>query len=133
MTDLEMAAAFRAAADYFRQNGWCQFDPGEDGGPRCATGGLRSVSDRAWELSAVAGKRVPAEINPMLFMEKDRRFLLHAVGDCLSEGHLVQWNDAPGRTKEDVIALFEDLAADLELRHQIKSQPVEAPKQEVLV
>jgi hypothetical protein len=104
MTDLEIALKLRQAANGVRRGWWQCGDGVHEPGGHCAENWLMyPLEDLQFDYDAV-----PA------------RVLLEA-----RVGYVPRWNDEPGRTKEEVIALFEGLAADLELRHQIKSQPVE--------
>jgi hypothetical protein len=106
MTDLEMAARLRRAADAVR-GAWWQCGDGDglvkERGGQCA---------RNW-LSYPDGDNV-------LYRES------WPVSDLVEERlgrSIYGWNDAPERTKQEVIALFEGLAHDLELRHQIAASP----------
>ncbi len=106
MTDLEMAAKFREAAQGVGR-GWNKYTIGHphlEAGAQCALGWLTVVAghDGAIALYRLANER---------------------LGQVLPE-----WNDAPARTRQDVIALFEDLAHDLELKAQIAAQQGEDEK-----
>lgn len=78
------------AAEYLRVHGWVQ-RMGDPGGPRCAVGAVISVHQGPERLDAYAAFADAAGI--------DLRAL--SIGD---------WNDAPGRTAEEVIAAFERAA-----------------------
>lgn len=68
------------AADYIEQHGWCQGRYGKDGGPRCASGAILSVSDEgSWQLACERFKK---------------------VYDCAP----CTFNDVPGRTVAEVCA-----------------------------
>ena len=79
------------AAEYLRKYGWIQWETGNHGGPRCALGALESV-----DIDSV-------------YDDAEYR-LLRTVG----ASSVVKWNDAPGRTVEEVIAAFEKAAAECE-------------------
>lgn len=72
------------AADYIREHGWCQGTMMSLGGQVCIFGALTAV---------LGGRMLSA-----------RAFLDKALG---MPAHW--WNDAPGRTKEEVIAKLEEI------------------------
>lgn len=79
--------ALNAAADYIEQNGWFQDEPADAGdGTACAI----------WALDEVAGG----------FYNDARNALVNHLGLRELRLSVIQWNDAPGRTKEEVIAAF---------------------------
>lgn len=102
-----MAGKFRKVATILGRDGWLQGERGADGGPRCALGAIYGAQNSQYASADTS----------QLYTVACERFGNHNV---LS---LVTWNNDLGRTKEEVIAFFEDLAADLELRHQIKTRP----------
>ena len=79
-----------AAADYIRDHGWCQHMLWDYGGRVCIYGALIKVSE---------------------YPERN----LGLIGG----GKVILWNNAPGRTKEEVINLLEDTAWK-ELEHDNK-------------
>lgn len=92
----EQKALFRAA-EYIRHNGWCQ--GGVQAGARvCLVGSLYIGLGLK-----VSGCNI-LKIEPLLQKVQN---VAEAHGIC----NLAEWNDAPGRTKEEVIALLEKAAA----------------------
>lgn len=80
----------KAAADYIRKHGWCQGTTREfDGGPCCALGAV-------WSVCGSLGGFNTEELERAIKSEID--------------GSIPNWNDAKGRTKEEVIAVFERIA-----------------------
>lgn len=90
-----------AAKSYLLNHGWMQGDYGEDGGPRCALGALKSARDVLFGDDHPATKRLAA-----------------IVGDwCVCD-----WNDADDRTFDDVIAAFDEAI--------LATAPAETPQPE---
>lgn len=75
------------AAEYLRDHGWCQDRSVDQDGRACLFG----------SVFAVAGKTA----NPLYF---------EAGTKLMARGGSMYWNDLPGRTKEEVIAMLEDTA-----------------------
>src|SRR5919109_2866666 len=97
------AHTFRAAAEYLTEYGWLQGDEGLDGLPRCALGALASATRQLGLTTLRSVARLAAE---------------RATG-AAHQQMLALWNDAPERRVQDVIALFDGLAYDEELREAI--------------
>lgn len=75
----------RSARRLLDRQGWCQFEYGlYSGGARCATGAVLTVG------------------GPSLNLDRINRLL--GFGD---NGWLTTWNDEPGRTKKQVLELFD--------------------------
>jgi hypothetical protein len=92
MNDLETARDLRATATYLREHGWLQFALGVDGGPRCVFGGFESVTGDDYRRQC-------------------------AMADALIGLPLVvNWNNAPGRTLDEVLDRLESTALALEVR-----------------
>ncbi len=89
MTAAEVA---RKAADLLKRDGWCQ-GRFRDGRRRCLVAALDDVSHGADIESAVV------------------RF---AVKEHTGERWFSDWNDAPERTADEVIALLRQVATELE-------------------
>lgn len=88
MSGMNTKEALLACADYLEANGWSQFDPvGQDGKSMCSIAVIDTVGGDA---------------------------LYHAMRDALrdqiGETSVVEWNDAPERTKEEVIFAFRSAA-----------------------
>lgn len=77
----------KKAADYLREHGWCQGEMTNALGECCANGALLKVADH---------ERMGAVIQAF-----------YDVAGCRL---VVHWNDATGRTKEEVIEVFERIA-----------------------
>lgn len=83
----------RRAADVLEEDGWCQ-GRGTDGqGRHCAVGAMCSVAVDHGQATSVHLLPLRARL----------------------EGPLSDWNDEPGRTKEEVLALFRNTADELEV------------------
>jgi hypothetical protein len=72
------------AAQYIREHGWCQRTIRDEEGRVCLIGALQSVE--GWENSVAPT-------------------MLRRIISCIPS-----WNNAPGRTKEEVIAALEGAA-----------------------
>ncbi len=90
MTAAEVA---RRAADLLERDGWCQGRFSTFARRRCLSGALMAA-DR-WGSPAV--------------QQVQKQVLVHTGTWCPS-----QWNDAPGRTADEVIALLRQVADELE-------------------
>lgn len=113
MGDVEVARILRDAAVYLRAHGWTQGGYGNDGGERCISGALQSVCG----LSLHEYESGPDTI------------LHSALGfsDAFS-ADLFNWNDALGRTVEEVLDRLESTALALEVRALAAAEkPVEVP------
>ena len=95
--DMDTADVLDAAADYIRIHGWRKHDYGNDGGPRCVLGALKSVGDFG-EWRHVTNQP------PALA-------LLERIGKPVEK-----WNDARRRTASEIIDALMSCAADLRLR-----------------
>ncbi len=89
MTAAEVA---RKAADLLERDGWCQ-GKFRNSGAHCVVAALTAVDD--WSAPEQAAVR--------------RRLRVHAGTEWL-----VNWNDAPERTADEVIALLRQVATELE-------------------
>jgi len=90
---MTVAETLNAAADYLEQHGWCQ---GQMFGPDdsvCAVGAIAEVTraDTDYDHYSEA---------------------LEVAMSYVGGGPVSQWNDAPGRTKEDVIAMLRAAAEE---------------------
>jgi len=83
----QTAADLLAAKRYLETHGWIQGAAGVDGGPRCIVGASNSVTNDLGRLF-------------------DLRDTFAAVVGCPSK-----WNDRPGRTVDEVYALFDKAIA----------------------
>ena len=84
----QVAADLRAAAEVLRRDGWAQGGLAGDG--YCAI-------EAVWQVAGYWGKR------PMEAVESLRGYVPRP-------GSIIQWNDAPGRTVDEVIAALEAAA-----------------------
>jgi hypothetical protein len=85
----------RAAAEYIREHGWIQGNL-FDGKKCCAIGACWKGTDRWGDT-------------------EDQHFakdfhLFKAMVDVIGNGGVARWNDTPGRTKEEVLAVFDKIA-----------------------
>ncbi|MFN0145341.1 MAG: hypothetical protein ACKVT1_02430 [Dehalococcoidia bacterium] len=93
---LEAAAALEKGADYIEEHGWRQGEYGMHGGPVCLDGALDITSAG----DDIVADRAALAVDGWLYR---RRF---------------EWNDDPGRTKEQVTEAMRAVAASL------RGQPV---------
>lgn len=84
------------AAQYIRRHGWCQYDEVNERGNVCMNGAIRMVSIG----DPGVGLRGDCPLYDAACDE---------VGIALGSLGAV-WNDAPGRTKEEVLAVFDRIA-----------------------
>lgn len=87
------------AADLLESNGWCQYTYRDYRGQRCLMGALH---DASWseQLDDGFGGRLPSVSHSL------------AVGHlmCRLGGSISHWNDHPGRTQEEVVAVLREAA-----------------------
>ena len=100
----QVKADAKAAADYIREHGWCQGDFSVADGSCCAAGARNA---------AIYGD--PFRIKCGRTLEQGRRrsdltsaFVIEAGIPC--DTTIPEWNDTPGRTKEEVLAVFDRIA-----------------------
>jgi hypothetical protein len=108
-SDLEMAGDLRNAAAYLRGYGWRQGNFGGDGGPRCMAGAI---------LSAKKIFCNKYDFNYSLAL----RF---APNGFDGPGEIGTWNDAQGRTLDEVLDRLESTATLLEIRALAANQAAE--------
>jgi hypothetical protein len=89
-----VADKLRAAADLLATNGWIQGAPSDEHGRYCIDGAVNVVTDDA-------------------NVYKDAT---EAVLDHLGTPSITGWNDKPGRTAEQVIAVLRETAAEEDAR-----------------
>ena len=70
------------AADYIEEHGWCQYEPANRKGAVCAVGALMAVSS-----------------SPSIKLDA-----IELVKLVIGQWHIPNWNDAPERTKEEVVS-----------------------------
>jgi hypothetical protein len=119
LTDLEIARDLRRAADKLRRYGWSQ-DPvsyGTPYGPRCLVGAIVSVVGEGY-LSIYSQEETPPCDNWAMV-------LALAPGMTIPEARLIDWNDVPGRTLDEVLDRLESTALGLEVRALASDQPAE--------
>jgi hypothetical protein len=93
---VKTSEVLRGAAKYLREHGWQQHSLGADGRARCAVGALYSAAGDEYTTGA--------------FTARAKRCVEDGIGDPGLGGALPAWNDAQGRTIDDVIAAFERAA-----------------------
>jgi hypothetical protein len=100
----QVAADLRAAADVLRRDGWTQGDYVADG-CHCLVGAI---------VAALGGKdgegSIPIDNQPRALAA--RRTLAQHFGDMSTDwwADLIDWNDDPDRTADEVIAALEAAA-----------------------
>lgn len=104
------AEVLRAAADRIEKYGWCQGGTGEQGERRCAMRAISHAIDAAFNVTIATDRRSPAAHVAKRAFEGARVALMKHLN--LTGGWAVPgWNDAPGRTAEEVIAALRGAAA----------------------
>ncbi len=78
----------KAAADYIREHGWCQGTFVNKNGCVCAGGAINRACIR------------------------DSHLLYDAFDSEIGTTNTFGWNDTPGRTKEEVLAVFDKIASE---------------------
>ncbi len=91
MTAAEVA---RKAADLLKRDGWCQGRSEGPNGERCL---VAALSVAGWRSTRMAWRRV-----------------FEAIRQEAGAPSLTDWNDTPGRTADEVIALLRQVATELE-------------------
>lgn len=104
---METNDVLNQAADYLQEHGWIQGGLGKPGGPRCAMGALKSVLGETSVIEFVA--------------YPPYRALRRHVGGFVSD-----WNDAPERTADQVIATLRAAAVIAESRETVAEPATEA-------
>lgn len=105
-----VSVALLEAADYIEEHGHCKNMLHTDGGQVCAIGALCAVADFT-----------------ILFSASDRVRSFLNLGHELHFNPVVTWNNAPERTKEEVISAFREAAMMGEPSTVVKArQPVDA-------
>ena len=91
----------KAAADYIREHGWCQGEFVNKKGACCMAGARNAVT-----IGNPQGTH-----SPYLKDGATRELALReAVNNELFDTWTVPWNDTPGRTKEEVLEVFDRIA-----------------------
>jgi hypothetical protein len=103
----QVAADLRAAADVLRRDGWIQLSDHAYGG-HCASGAIEVAIDPEWEDHREEGWEY----------EENQRFSEATLRLCrlVDASSVTGWNDAPGRTADEVIAALEAAAEAAEAR-----------------
>jgi hypothetical protein len=99
----ERVAVYRKAAELLRQDGWTQGAFFDETGKHCLVAAVRAANleiTSEWEFPLSAGLKYQLH-----------KTLREQWGSRLS---LTWWNDAPGRTADEVITLLEQTAEKLE-------------------
>lgn len=90
----------RAAADYIREHGWCQYDEINERGEVCMNGAMFMACGYEAPFSAEADTPGRALYDACLIVSG------LGLGGALG----CKFNDTPGRTKEEVLAVFDRIA-----------------------
>jgi hypothetical protein len=100
----QVAADLRAAAEVLRRDGWMQDDNGSCDGPKCLAGAVNYVV-----TGALSVDEFPEEDEEQ---EARADAAMRVVADLVGENYvfIARWNDAPGRTADEVIAALEAAA-----------------------
>ena len=101
----QVKADAKAAANYIREHGWCQKNFELPGGQCCALGARNAVvfgKCDPWDLDPTPEQCREATEMRIAFMSEA------GIDPYLSD--ITTWNDEPGRTKEEVLAVFDRIA-----------------------
>ncbi len=114
MVNSQLSNPFLGAAGYLREHGWQRGELGIDGGPRCAGGALMSAMSmthtcqlESW-LQEVGFARLTGQPEP---------------AGAIFPAIIQRYNDLVAGDVHDVIALFEGIALQAELKTLAKTQP----------
>lgn len=83
----------KAAADYIRKHGWVRHRFLDYRGRVCMVGAVRSVCSGSPGVSTANSDRME-----------------NALRRIIKEQNLIDWNDTPGRTKDEVLEVFDRIA-----------------------
>lgn len=113
LSDAETAEILEAGADYIDEVGWIRGRGGNDQEGVCYMGSIYAIGERflpqlkpITALEIIAGSRFPESF---LFSHRAEAWLIARLGGLSVQ----QWNDVPGRTKEQVTSFMRELAAYL--------------------
>lgn len=99
-------AVLLKAAEHIERHGWQQNEYGQNGRPCCAAGAMMQVTNHLSSMRVLTRS----------FVALVRHLGLKQAPNDLSYNHLVgsiaNWNDAPGRTGDEVIAALRAAAAE---------------------
>jgi hypothetical protein len=90
----EVGKMILKAADWLEEHGWCQGWMDDDRGRSCAMGAVWNVT-KDMKIYVVAARRIGRA----------------ASIDYGSPSSVVRWNDKPGRTAEEVMAIMRHAAS----------------------
>lgn len=112
---LQTAADLRSAAAYINEHGWHQGVWRGENGAVCAVGGLVGVLDAWSPTNQWTPGLMVGETRARFDTARDElEALLWRNGSFEDATSVEAWNDAQGRTREDVTGLMEKTAAWLE-------------------
>jgi hypothetical protein len=94
---MSTAKTLRDAADYVSEHGWTQNEMQDDEGRVCAMGAIRETT----AMYSLDGMNALQAMVKSLGLDRNRSGFLHPVA---------MWNDAKGRSAEDVILAFKRAA-----------------------
>ena len=92
-----------AAADYLENHGWCQGKLTEPNGAACAIGAMHCG------IGALRFGERPDTDKGLRISETITGFSLYLAKQT-GNGRIADWNDAPGRTKEQVVSMLREAA-----------------------
>lgn len=114
--NFDIGKVLNDAADYIDKHGWGQrHDQHPITGHVCARGAIGAALGCSWKLGTLFNDpfeitRVPVFDKPVEYARAFFR-VLYVLLDHLHEADVARWNDAPGRTKEEVTAALRGAAA----------------------
>lgn len=116
MIDVTSAQVIDAAIERLHRVGWTQQDPGPAEGPNCLLGAL---SHGFHDLTSYRSEQVLLDYpSPVLRMLSRTQIevvkAIHRFENEYFSQSAAVWNDAPGRTLEDVLLVLKDAQTRLE-------------------
>ena len=100
MSNNDVKAVLGEAKELIVRNGWMQGQYGDADRGYCIYGAVCEAADRQGSPGL--------EIDAMAAINKDVRIVKTGIYSAIS------WNDRPGRTQDDVLALFDTVIAGLD-------------------
>lgn len=100
---MKESAALRRTAQVLRERGWCQGEFASEYGECCVIGALRVAFGSLPTQLCMSGEDYYEARSALIAAVVDGEI------DCVAD-----WNDTPGRTKDEVISALESTATRLE-------------------
>jgi hypothetical protein len=111
MTEKTIAQAAREAADLIRRTGWVQNGVAHWKGDELVGMCIGGALNAALYTEPVFGEEEGAWTQPVLHVLREQYPDYPWVNAARADSLVVNWNDDPDRTKDEVLAILEKLAA----------------------